>query len=57
MGFAISYAVPQYVKDGDSYRLILKGGIVFTASRETTAKYGSEGRLISLSQESQVKQF
>lgn len=37
MSFEISYAVPQYVKDGDGYRLILKGGIVFTVSRETTA--------------------
>ena len=36
MSFEISYAVPQYVKDGDGYRPILKGGIVFTVSRETT---------------------
>ena len=37
MSFEVSTAVPQYVKDGDGYRLILKGGIVFTVSRETTA--------------------
>lgn len=38
MSFEISYAVPQYVKDGDGYRLILKGGIVLGVSRETTAR-------------------
>ena len=36
MSFEVSYAVPQYVKDGDRYRQILKGGIVLGVNREMT---------------------
>ena len=35
MRFEFSYSVPQYVKEGDRYRMVLKGGIIFTVYRET----------------------
>ena len=35
MSIEISYAVPQYVKEGDRYVLVMRGGIVFRAGCET----------------------
>ena len=35
MSVEISYAVPQYVKEGNRYVQVMKGGIIFRASSET----------------------